>query len=116
MRIRKRILGSLTCLFFINGMWMPSNFQSISPATSQGWRDRSPANGVARMDMTFSEVYGLTEDWVKEFFERPDSYIQEYFGIPACGDNPNCVDIANHVLRSKRNSWSGSKDKGRILV
>ncbi len=65
---------------------------------------------------TFAEVYGLTDDWVKEFFKKPDSYIDEYFGIPACGDNPNCADIANRVLRSKRNSWSGSKDKGKILV
>jgi hypothetical protein len=65
---------------------------------------------------TFAEVYGLSEDWVKDFFNRPDTYIQQYFGISPCDDNLNCVDTANRVLRSKRNGWSRSKDKGKILV
>ncbi len=64
----------------------------------------------------FAEVYGLSEDWAKDFFNRPDTYIQQYFGISTCDDNPNCVDTANRVLRSKMNGWSRSKDKGNILV
>jgi hypothetical protein len=42
---------------------------------------------------TFAEVYGLSEDWVKDFFNRPDTYIQQYFGISPCDDNLNCVWI-----------------------
>jgi len=65
---------------------------------------------------TIAEFYGLTEEWVKEFFKRPDSYINEYFGISTCSGNPNCAIIANEVLRNKRRSWLHSKDQGNILV
>src|SRR5262249_2974848 len=112
---------------FLGVLWT-SSFQPTSAA--EGWQDQSRlrrtsctgtcvSSGAIKMagyQATMGEVYGLTEAWVKEFFENPDAYIRQYFDIPSCGANPNCADIANGVLGQKKEEWAQSGDKGKILV
>jgi hypothetical protein len=77
------------------------------------------SNGAAKMaayEATMGEVYGLAEGWVREFYDKPDWYIEKYFGMSDCSANPNCADIANNILGKKINDWAKSEDKGKIIV
>ena len=71
---------------------------------------------IARDPTSITEFWGLTENWIEGFFEKPDPYIQQYFDVPSCSTNPDCARMANDVLRSKKRSWAESEDTGKILV
>lgn len=92
----------------------------VAPTSLGSWSDQSMAsNGAAKMaayEATMGEVYGLTEGWVREFYEKPDWYIEKSFGVSDCSANLNCADIVNSILSKKINDWDKSEDKGKILV
>jgi hypothetical protein len=124
---------SLTCLFLVGGVLLLSNdVQPMLPAATseeaaarelvslQLLREIPLPNGATKMTAreatTITEFWGLTEGWIDEFFDKPDSYIQQYFDIPLCSTNPDCVNMANDILRNKKSSWAESEDMGKILV
>src|SRR5215471_15786747 len=133
MRREKGRPASLACLFLVNSvLWLSNDLQPmVSAATSEGLQDqigfrpsfytrsRVPNGAIkmtAREAATIAEEWGLTESWIKEFFDKPDLFIQQYFDIPLCSTNPDCANVANDVLRNRKSDWNKSDDKGKILV
>jgi len=94
-------------------------YKSLHIAT-YGRTSRATLDGAIKVASheatTITEFWGLTESWVKDFFDNPDSYIRQYFEISRCCTNVDLANMANDILHNKKNSWANSEDMGKILV
>jgi hypothetical protein len=70
---------------------------------------------AARDSTSIMEFWGLTENWIEGFFDKLDSYIQQYCDVPFCSANPDRAKMANDVLRGKKTVGPNLKIQVKFL-
>ena len=105
------VIGLISLLFICGVFCAPSVAQEPEDPMARAAREVPDGVGVP-----LGRVFGITEDWVKQFFANPEPHIEHYLGIASCTANPQCANMANDVLRRERPKWRASPKRGKILV